>query len=166
MITLRAPEPQDLDLMYQLENDPEQWMATGCSMFYSRYALRQYIEQCQNHIQKEGQLRLTVCLDSEPIGFVDLFDYDATNRRAAVGIGIAPAYRGQGWGRQALESLVQYAFCSLHLHQLYAHVCVINNVSISLFDGVGFQRAGLLRQWIIRPDEAYEDAILFQKIKI
>ena len=57
---LRAPEPEDLDLLFRLENDPTVWTVSSCHMPYSRYALKQYILTCQNDFFAEKQLRLMV----------------------------------------------------------------------------------------------------------
>ena len=51
------------------------------------------------------------------IGAIDCFDYDTTNRKAAIGLLIDPGHKRQGFGRDALETFVEYAFRFLHLHQ-------------------------------------------------
>ena len=43
-ILLRAVEPEDLDLMYQIENDPESWDISNFTVPYSRYMFREYIK--------------------------------------------------------------------------------------------------------------------------
>ena len=39
-IYLRAVEPEDLDLMYEMENDPQTWDVTNFSVPYSKYVLK------------------------------------------------------------------------------------------------------------------------------
>ena len=41
-IYLRAVEPEDLDIMYEMENDPSMWDISNFTVPYSRYVLRQY----------------------------------------------------------------------------------------------------------------------------
>ena len=43
-IYLRAVEPEDMDIMYEMENDPSMWDISNFTVPYSRYVLRQYIE--------------------------------------------------------------------------------------------------------------------------
>ena len=43
-IYLRAVEPEDMDVMYEMENDPSMWDISNFTVPYSRYVLRQYIE--------------------------------------------------------------------------------------------------------------------------
>ena len=42
---LRAPEPEDLDLLYTMENDTTLWSVGTTLLPYSRHTLRQYIQQ-------------------------------------------------------------------------------------------------------------------------
>ena len=42
-IRLRAVEPEDLDFMYAVENDPRIGMVSGVTEPYSRFRWRQYI---------------------------------------------------------------------------------------------------------------------------
>lgn len=43
-IYLRAVEPEDIDIMYEMENDPLMWDISSFTVPYSRYVLRQYID--------------------------------------------------------------------------------------------------------------------------
>ena len=47
---LRAAEPEDLDLMYLIENDIALWAMGSSNVPYSMYTLRQFIEQTSNDI--------------------------------------------------------------------------------------------------------------------
>ena len=40
---LRAPEYSDLDLLFALENDPQQWITSNTRAPFSRAALKQFI---------------------------------------------------------------------------------------------------------------------------
>ena len=61
-VGLRALEPEDLDLLYAIENDPGTWASTAHAAFYSRYVLKQYIAAAANDIFADGQLRLVATL--------------------------------------------------------------------------------------------------------
>ena len=92
---LRAAEPEDLDLMYLVENDTALWTVGSSNVPYSRYALRQFIEQTSNDINSDGQVRLVIALNENrnAIGFVDLQNYDVRHRRAEVGIVLLPEWQ-------------------------------------------------------------------------
>jgi len=159
-IILRALEPEDLDLVFQLENDSDLWKWGTTNVPYSRYTIRQYIEQNTNDIYSDGQLRLVVSVDGQAAGLVDMINFDARNQRAEVGIVLLPAYRGKGYGFSSLQLLHEYAKDFLHLHQLYAFVSTENELAVSLFNAVGYKKTSRLSDWLTKGD-AYVDAILF-----
>lgn len=164
-IRLRAPEPEDLDVLYAWENDTELW-ALGASITpFSRYTLRQYLTDSKQDIYTDRQLRLMVELKQTgaAIGSADLYDFDPFHRRAGVGILIDRRFREQGLGLQTLKLLETYAFSFLNFHQLYALVPEKNSASARLFNKAGYLPAGKLADWLSTGD-SFEDVLLFQKI--
>ena len=134
-IELRAVEPEDLDALYRWENDSSLWIYGSTVSPFSRYLLKQYIENYTADITRDKQLRLIIMRKEsrQVIGAIDCFDYDITNHKAAIGLLIDPDHKRQGFGRDALETFIEYAFRFLHLHQLYVHIPVCNTASIALF---------------------------------
>ena len=163
-IKLRAPEPEDLDLLYKWENDTELWSIGGTLAPYSRYELKQYILS-QKDIYESKQLRFIIENKTEKvtIGTIDLYDFDPHNRRVAVGIMIDKVHQGSGLASEALSLLCEYAFSFLKLHQLYAYIPVKNEPSIKLFSHCGFKNKGLLHDWLQSVD-GYEDVLIFSLI--
>jgi len=165
-ISLRAPEPEDLDLLYIWENEPATWQVSGTLVPFSRFILKQYLEHAGNDIYEVKQLRLMIQLkkNHRPLGAVDLFDFDPHNRRAGIGILIAePSDRRQGYAREALETVITYCFDVLHLHQVYCNIAAGNSASIKLFKEAGFVECGRKKEWLIS-GSTYEDELLFQKL--
>lgn len=164
-ILLRAVEPEDLDLMYQIENDPESWDISNFTVPYSRYMFREYIKSSQYDIFADKQLRLIVVLRGvqKAIGTVDLTDYSPLHKRAEIGIGLQKQYREQGYASQALKLLEDYAFEFLHLHQLIARVEVDNYHCIRLFQSRDYEQTAQLKDWLYRGN-VYKNVIIFQKI--
>ena len=165
-ISLRAPEPEDLDLLYLWENESDIWQVSGTLTPFSRYILKQYLENAGKDIYEAKQLRMMIQLKSNkrPLGAIDLFDFDPHHRRAGLGILIAePSDRRKGYAREALETMTRYCFEVLHLHQLYCHIAAGNSASIRLFKEAGFEESGRKREWIFNGDH-FEDELLFQLI--
>lgn len=165
-VYLRALEPEDLEFVYQLENDESVWEISQTQTPYSRFLIRQYLDNAQQTIYEAKQLRLAICKNDsfQAIGLIDLFDYDPKNKRAGVGILIQhPENRQNGFGRQALQLLIQYAFEHLELHQLYANISTTNEASIALFTTFGFDCVGIKRDWNFNQGN-YSDEALYQLI--
>ena len=163
-MTLRSPEPEDLELMYAMENDTTLWSVGSATLPYSRYTLRTYLEQSRQDLFNERQARFVIDLaDGEAAGMIDLAEYDPLNSRAEVCIGLLGRHRGKGIATESLQLLCQYAFKKLHIHQLYAYVPCWNSESIALFENNGFVKSASLRHWQ-RNENGYNDVFLMQKI--
>ena len=165
-IYLRALEPNDLEFVYSIENDESIWEVSNTQTPYSRFLIRQYLENAHQDIYEAKQLRLAICKnqDFSAIGLIDLFDFDPKNNRAGVGILIKDSgNRNSGFGSEALDLLIQYAFSKLNLHQLYANIDIENEVSLALFTNFGFQNIGTKKQWNLVNGQ-YKDEALFQLI--
>ena len=163
-MVLRTPEPEDLELMYAMENDTELWSVGNTLLPYSRYTLRTYLEQSKQDLFAERQARFVMELTSgETVGMIDLVDYDPLNSRAEVCIGVLGKYRGKGIASEALQLLCEYSFRRLRVHQLYAYVGVENTESCKLFVKQGFVEAAVLKDWQ-RGEEGFSDVVLMQKM--
>lgn len=165
-IYLRALEPEDLEFVYSMENDQSIWEVSNTNTPYSRYLIRQYLENAQQDIYEAKQLRLAICQDEDfpAIGLIDLFEFDPKNNRAGIGIVIQKSEnRGQNIGSEALELLIKYSFLNLNLHQIYANISTNNEASIALFTKFGFEKIGIKKDWILLNNHYYDEAI-FQLI--
>ena len=173
-LRLRKIEPSDLPFLYQWENDATMWADSDTHNPLSRHDLHQYIENTTGDIYRDGQLRLIIegvadtsspnCpIASSPniIGCIDLFDFDARNRKAAIGMYIAPDARGKGVGKQAVQLLLDYAFGFLHLRMIYAIISVHNTACSHIYEQMGFTPSSSLANWTLEGD-----AILWQKCSL
>ncbi|WP_026710974.1 GNAT family N-acetyltransferase [Flavobacterium filum] len=166
-IYLRALEPEDLEFVYQLENDESVWEISQTQTPYSRFLIRQYLDNAQQDIYEAKQLRLAICKNDsfQAIGLIDLFDFDPKNKRAGIGILIQnEENRLKGFSRQALELLIHFAFERLEVHQLYANIATTNEASIALFTTFGFECVGIKKEWNFQ-NGIYSDEALYQLIR-
>ncbi len=164
-ISLRAPEPEDLDILYIWENDTTLWEYGASITPYSRFALKQYLIESKHDIFSDRQLRLIVVnkVDGAIIGAVDLYDFDPFHRRAGVGILIDTNHREQGYGLMVLKILEEYAFRFLNLKQLYAMIPENNKGSRELFRKAEYTHTGNLNDWLSKGN-SFENVLVMQKI--
>lgn len=162
-VTLRAPEPSDLDFLFLLENDSAVAWASLLTAPVSRQQMWDYINSYNADIFSAGELRLVVVDNASgaPVGAVDLTSFSARDRHALVGIAVAEGCRRQGFGKAALTLLCSYASTTLGIHSLAASVAEDNIASRALFESCGFRSCGRLRSWV-RRGRIYADAQLYQ----
>lgn len=166
-VSLRAVEPSDVDRLYLWENDPSVWPFGAPRGPYSRHQLWEYANGYDADPYRAGQLRLIVEIGEEdgqrtPCGTVDLYDIDARDSRAFIGIMIAPGFRRKGIASAALVELESYCRDILGLRLLASETASDNLPSIRLFTGRGFILTGRRPSWIRRCDE-FISAVQFQK---
>ena len=165
-IRLRALEPEDLELLYRWENNPDLWELGNTMSPYSRYILKEYIRESHRDIFDTRQLRLMIELRSTgaAIGTVDLYDFEPHHRRAGIGILVDPLYQGNGFATEAMHVLMEYAFLFLKLHQLFVHIPIENEASKALFTRCGFVLSGIMKDWVLT-EKGYSDVLVMQKVR-
>ena len=162
IVTLRAMEPEDLDLLYRIENDTKLWDVGCTNVPYSRFTLHNYIADCMNDIYTDKQLRLIIeNTNGDVVGIIDLMNFEPRHMRAELGIVIMSRYRRKGYATAAIRKIISYSRNILHIHQLYAFVSADNNASEKLFASLGFKKSSILTDWLSK-DRDFDDAILMQ----
>lgn len=164
-VVLRALEPEDLDFLYLLENDTRFWEVSGTQQPYSRHVLKQYLENAHRDIYEVKQMRMAISgADGDLIGLIDLFDFDPKNLRVGLGLVVrAEEDRNKGFGAEAIDLITSFAFKSLNVRQVYAHILEDNHASMRLFEKSGFTRTATKKDWI-RWQGEFRDQHLYQKI--
>ncbi len=165
-ILLRALEPEDLEYLYKWENDMDLWDVSDTLTPFSHYTLKKYIENSHEDIYTSKQLRLMIVRqdDKQPIGLIDLYDFDPYHQRAGLGIMIHNTEnRKQGYASSAIKLMLDYCFETLGLHQVYSSIPSCNIASLKLFEATGFTQTGHRKEWLKRGNE-WEDVIYFQQL--
>jgi len=162
-ITLRAPEPEDIDILYRWENDAALWQFGNTINPLSRYALKMFIAESSNNIFETKQIRMMIVENekNKPIGAVDLFDFEPFHLRVGVGIMIDSVNQRHGFAKEALELAKRYCFEWLHVHQIFAHITENNTPSMALFASCQFVETGILTDWI-RSKDGFENVHVLQ----
>ena len=163
-VRLRAMEPADLELLYQVENDSSSWDIGATTMPFSHDVLYTYIINTTGDIFIDKQVRLIIeTTDGTAVGIVDLTSFDPKNRHAEVGIAILPQYREQRFASEALHLLEGYSRDTAHIHTLYAIVPCDNIASRKLFESSGFLIKTEINDWLY-DGQKYKNALFMQKI--
>ncbi len=164
---ITAIEPEDLELVYAVENDPSNWCVSNVSVPYSRYALRDYLINNSHDIYADGQVRFAIkttpddgiCTTETSVGLIDLFNFKPLHQRAEIGYAILRQYQSHGLATEAVRRIITYARLTLHLHTLYAIVPHDNPASMAVLQKCHFTPAAQLKDWV-RRDDKWVDAVI------
>ncbi len=165
-ILLRAIDIKDAEMLLDIINDPDtEKMLGGFSFPVSLENQKKWISE----LNTKGDLLRCIIADKKNesigLGTIILSDIDYKNGTAQIHIKLASAAaRGKGFGTDAVNTMVNYAFNELRLNCIYAEVLEYNIPSQKLFRKCEFEQDGLLRSRIFKMGK-YIDVISFSKVK-
>jgi diamine N-acetyltransferase len=164
-ITLRALEPNDVELLYKWENDRSVWKVSNTRTPISRFMLANYIKTADRDIWESHEMRLMIeTSNGEAIGTIELFDFEPYHNRVGVGIMLFETEeRRKGNASQALEIIFDYAINEIGIAQMYVNIAQSNVASLGLFQKMGFEEIGVKKHWI-RTRTGWENEVMLQKI--
>jgi diamine N-acetyltransferase len=140
-IFLRSIQSSDVEFILALENNPENWEVSGTTTPFTREEITSFVN-AEHDIYKNEQYRFIICKKetNQPIGTIDLFEYNRQLNKAGIGIIIADeANRYKGFASEALQLTIDYCFTELKIVQLFCNIFKENKNSIRLFEKNGFQ---------------------------
>ena len=93
----------------------------------------------------QGKIHFAVLLEDLVIGDIYLKHIDQANHCCELGIHmINDAYKGKGYGTQAIQLILVYAFTNLKMNMVYANTFIDNDRSTRALKKAGFTEIG---QW-------------------
>jgi RimJ/RimL family protein N-acetyltransferase len=141
-VTLRSFETEDIKELHRWSNDPVSMLMVGRAPLTYEQVAKQVEKKRQN-----GDLLLAVeNEESKLIGWVFLQNIEHEHGRASIGILLAPEARGQGYGKHAMERMINIGFNQLRLNKIYLTTRGINEHAITLYTKIGFIVEGQLRK--------------------
>ena len=143
-ITLRAMRRDDLPRQCEFNNDVEFELLGGGDVPEPQ-SLERLQAEFDEDAGKGGRDGANFAIEADGIyiGRCGLFHVDEAARTAELGIGIGDhAYRGKGYGREALRLLLDYGFRLRNLHRIWLTVNGDNERAIRAYRAVGFAEEG------------------------
>ena len=143
-VVLRAMEGQDNDMLQILMEDQKaQKVIKGyaCPLSCRRK------KGCLSPLpHTAGSMRNIIADKRDPqagLGIIFVSHMDFENKTAEIHIKLLKSARGNGYGRDAVNTLVSYAFGELGLSYIYGNILEHNIPSRRLFETCGFKQEGM-----------------------
>ncbi|TMK83867.1 MAG: GNAT family N-acetyltransferase [Actinobacteria bacterium] len=142
MVGLRPVLESDYPLIQQWVNHPEVWR-------YMDYELPSSLEDVRDDIERsriEGE-PFTILVGDRPIGRIGLNQFRRRDRICSMYMFIGePAFWGQGYARDAVMTMLAFAFDRLDLEQVELWTLADNNRALSMYVKCGFVEEARLRR--------------------
>lgn len=164
-IILRRVRPSDLDEIMKYVNDYDVYSSFTDSVPLPKseeYQLR-WIENSVN--KKIITFAIEEKNTGEFLGTCQLRGIDTVNAKAILSIIIGKSgAQGKGYGRDSVNTLLDFAFNELNLHKVSLYVYEDNIAAIKLYEKCGFKSEGRLKNEIYRRG-GYCDQLAFSILR-
>jgi RimJ/RimL family protein N-acetyltransferase len=161
IVTLRAMEEEDQELLREMVNDPEiEKMIGGYSFPVSKIQQKKWFESNAN---SQNNIRLIIeTKEDGAVGFANIVNIDWKNRSAFHGIKIASRkFRSRGIGTDTVMAVMKYAFEELQLNRLDGTIIDYNEPSRKLYcDKCGWKVEGVRRKAVFKVNEYHDELIV------
>lgn len=145
---LRAREPEDAALLHAWHSDPDTmrwWDRVYPPLPADLLAAR--IAEAPSPSFAAPSFTIVDLETGTPIGWCGLHEPSPLHRHAPLGIFVGdPAYRGRGYGADALRTLCRFAFDVMGLVRVTLTVFPDNDAAIRLYERTGFVVEGVQRR--------------------
>ncbi|WP_029290144.1 GNAT family N-acetyltransferase [Cellulomonas sp. HZM] len=163
MITLRPIRADDAPAMWAALGDEEGNRLTGTTQVFT---LEEIEAWCASRGDAQGRYDFAVTAGGtdEYRGEIVLNEIDDVVRSANLRLAMGPAYRGRGYGTEAIQLVLGFAFDGLGLHRVELDVLSINARAQSLYENIGFRHEGRRRD-AYRDGDGFCDAIVMSMLE-
>ena len=149
MVSLRALESADLERAYTWINDREVTRYLTARYPMSRQDERRWLEDAPSNGFANGVRLAIETKDGVHIGNLDLNQTRPEDRKAGLGIMIGDkAYWSNGYGTDAIVTLLRFAFHEMNLNRVWLHVFEFNERAFACYEKCGFREEGRLREHV------------------
>lgn len=160
-VRLRAIEREDVPNFMRWFNDPE---VIRYLNFYKPVSKRNEERWVETLSEAQDQHVFAIEAQTEGgwvhIGNMGLHRLDLRNRTAVLGVALGEKdFWGQGYGTEAIRTVLRFAFDTLGLNRVELDVFEFNPRAIRCYEKVGFRREGTRRQALFR-EGRYHDVYM------
>lgn len=156
-VALAPLDVDDAELVHAWRADPVAAHEIGMWP-RSLSAVRERIERDRDEHDRDDFLVLLP--DGTPIGHIALFDQDLVDGTAEILLMLDPDHRGQGYGVDAVDALVDLAFGELPMHCVQTVTHTTNTAALDVLARAGFVQEGVRRSACLHRGRRYDVAVL------
>lgn len=154
-LSYRALEPEDEAFVYELESEPLAYMMSNTGLLKPQ--AKRDTKKFQEWVSEKALLGVVLCLAvsenpdevGKSIGVLNLIPPEeglAHHRNTEMGLGILPAYQGKGYGTEAINWTLEWAFETAGMHKVMIKAYEFNHGARKLYERLGFKHEGTSRE--------------------
>lgn len=156
-VTLRAPEPSDLEPLAAIQNEPSvaRWWPPDNAQELHEMLFEPETDVVPWVVEHEGRV----------VGYIqDWEETDPWYRHAGIDLFLTTAVQGQGLGPDAIRTLAAHLIDDRGHHRLTIDPVATNERAIRAYTRVGFRPVGRMRAYQRTADGGWEDGLLMEML--
>lgn len=157
-ITLKLIQESEIEELLEIENESQLRIVGDDDVPYpfSKESLTKFLQ-----IEAPNQV-FGIYLNEENklVGNIAIYKVNQQNLNCEIGLVISKNHQGKGFGKEALQLLIDFIFNYLPMQKIKLDVFSFNKSAISLYEKLGFKHEGTLRNELFRFGK-FQDMELF-----
>ena len=165
-LVLRQITMENVDFLYELYTSGDVLRYFGMSPIESKDVAVSMVENYENHLKSGGPMRWAIVEkdSNKMIGTCGFHGISKAYKRCEIGYDLSPEYWGKGIMGEALSPLLGFLFSEKGMNRVGAVIVPYNKASSRVVEKLGFKQEGLLREYILQDDQAF-DAYMYGLLK-
>ncbi|MGE6754207.1 GNAT family N-acetyltransferase [Rossellomorea sp. NPDC071047] len=165
-LVLRQIGMDDVSFLYELYTSEEVLQYFGMSPIESKDVAVSMVENYEKHLGTGGPMRWGIVekQSNRMIGTCGFHGISKTYKRCEIGYDLTPEHWGHGLMGEALSPVLHYLFTDKGMNRVGAVIVPYNKASSRVVEKLGFKQEGLLREYILQDEHAY-DAYMYSLLK-
>ncbi|WP_406686374.1 GNAT family N-acetyltransferase [Rossellomorea vietnamensis] len=165
-LVLRQIAMEDVGFLYELYTSLDVLRYFGMSPIESKDVAISMVENYEKHLESGGPMRWAIVEkeSNKMIGTCGFHGISKAYKRCEIGYDLHPGHWGKGIMGEALSPLLHYLFSEKGMIRIGAVIVPYNKASARVVEKLGFKQEGLLREYILQDDQAF-DAYMYSLLK-
>lgn len=157
-VQLRAPDTEDIHVFEDLDDAILQ-SHDSIAFPRTKAQIEEWMEQISQGASQDSDDFFWIAEDKDRnvVGTIEVAGCDSKNGTFDYGITVLPAYRGKGYAKDMIITVLKHYFLELRYEKATINVYSFNETSINLHRKLGFKEEGRLRRMIYTGGQYYDE---------
>lgn len=103
-------------------------------------------DDLEDWLERDSAITMGIFREGEPIGYIGLYQGDKQSQTEEIYAYLLDEETGNGYGPEAVEAFMRYAFEQLHVHKIYGRCYADNEPSKKMMERLGMTQEGRFRE--------------------
>ena len=147
-VILSKISTRDLDFICMIESDGNLWCFEESVQSDKQAVREKYLKKINEDTTKSFDFIVRLATEDEktPIGIAQIWSYIDYRKSWEIGFAVLPEYSGHGYGSEAAQLLLDFAFNKLSAHKVVGMCNSKNTRSAALMKHIGMSKEGVFKE--------------------